>query len=58
MSAKGESVSPVLDEIRTDLSHQYYVGYYTTRRPGFHHVRVEIPGRDVKIRAKTGYIGE
>jgi len=56
--AKGEAVSPVLDEIRNDLGHQYYVGYYTSRRPGFHHIRVELPGRDVKIRAKTGYLGE
>ena len=55
--AKGEAVSPVLDQIRTDLAHQYYLGYYTSRRPGSHRIRVEIPGRDVKIRAKSGYVG-
>ena len=56
--AKGEAVSPVLDQIRTDLAHQYYLGYYTSRRPGSHRIRVEIPGHDVTIRAKSGYIGE
>jgi VWFA-related protein len=53
--AKGDAVSPVLDQILTDLARQYYLGYYASRQPGFHRIRVEIPGRDVKIRAKTGY---
>jgi len=56
--AKGEAVSPVLDQIRTDLAHQYYLGYYISRRLGSHHIRVEIPGRDLRIRAKTGYVSE
>jgi VWFA-related protein len=54
--AKAEPVSPVLDQIRTELSHQYYLGYYAARRPGLHHIRVEIPGREVRIRSKTGYM--
>jgi Ca-activated chloride channel family protein len=53
--SKQQSVSPVLDQIRTELSQQYYLGYYAPRREGFHKLRVEIPGRDVRIRAKTGY---
>jgi Ca-activated chloride channel homolog len=56
--AKGDAVAPVLDQIRTDLAHQYYLGYYVSRRPGLHHIRVEIPGHDVTIRSKSGYIGE
>jgi len=56
--AKGDAIAPVLDQIRTDLAHQYYLGYYISRRPGTHHIRVEIPGRDLRIRAKTGYVSE
>lgn len=53
--SKQEAVSPVLDQIRTELSQQYYLGYYVPRRQGFHRLRVETPGRNLKIRAKTGY---
>jgi Ca-activated chloride channel family protein len=52
---KQDAVSPVLDQIRAELAHQYYLGYYVPRREGFHRLRVEIPGRNLKIRAKTGY---
>ena len=52
---KQEAISPVLEQIRTELSQQYYLGYYAPKRPGFHHLRVEVPGRNLKIRAKTGY---
>jgi VWFA-related protein len=52
---KQDAVAPVLDQIRTELSQQYYLGYYAPRREGSHHLRVEVPGRDLKIRAKTGY---
>jgi hypothetical protein len=54
---KEDSVSPVLDQIRTELSQQYYLGYYAPRREGFHRLRVEVPGRNLRIRAKTGYSG-
>jgi Ca-activated chloride channel homolog len=54
---KQEAIAPVLDQIRTELGQQYYIGYYVPRRAGFHRIRVEVPGRDVKIRAKTGYVG-
>jgi Ca-activated chloride channel homolog len=55
--AKPEPVSPILDQIRTELAHQYYLGYYASRKPGFHRIRIELPGRDVRIRSKTGYSG-
>ena len=54
---KQEAVSPVLDQVRAELAQQYYLGYYTLKREGFHRLRVEIPGRSLKIRAKTGYSG-
>jgi Ca-activated chloride channel homolog len=55
--AKQDAVLPVLDQIRTELSQQYYLGYYAPRREGFHELRVEILGRELKIRTKNGYIG-
>jgi VWFA-related protein len=54
---KREAVSPILEQIRTELAHQYYLGYYASKRPGFHRLRVEVPGRELRIRAKTGYSG-
>ncbi len=55
--AKGDSVSAVLEQIRTELAKQYYIGYYAPRHPGFHRIRVEVPGKSLKVRAKTGYRG-
>ena len=52
---KGDPVRPAMEEIRQELARQYYVAYYTTRKAGFHSIRVEVPGRDVRIRAKSGY---
>ncbi len=52
-----EAIPPVLEQIRAELSEQYYLGYYASRRPGFHRIRVEVPGRNFRIRAKTGYVG-
>ena len=54
---KQVAIAPVLEEIRTELGQQYYLGYYVPHRAGFHHIRVEVLGREVKIRAKTGYAG-
>ena len=55
---KQEAVSPVMEQIRRELSQQYYLAYYVAKRPGFHKLRVEVPSRpDLKIRAKTGYSG-
>ena len=47
----------MLEQIRAELAQQYYLGYYAPRREGFHRLRVEVPGRNVRIRAKTGYSG-
>ena len=55
--AKTDPIRPVIESIRTDLSRQYFLGYYAAVRPGFHRIRVEVPGHDVRIRAKTGYVG-
>ncbi|HTG75178.1 MAG TPA: VWA domain-containing protein [Terriglobia bacterium] len=52
---KSDRVPPAMETIRQELAKQYYIGYYTARKPGFHSIRVEAPGRDVKIRAKSGY---
>jgi len=52
---KSDSIRPAMEDIRQELSRQYYIGYYTTRKPGHHSIRVEAPGRDVRIRAKAGY---
>lgn len=53
--SKNDRVPPAMETIRQELARQYYLGYYASRRPGFHSIRVEAPGRDVRIRAKTGY---
>jgi VWFA-related protein len=52
---KDDPIRPAMDGIRQELARQYYIGYYTSRRPGYHAIRVEVPGRDVRVRAKTGY---
>jgi len=52
-----DPIRPAMESIRTDLARQYYLGYYAAVRPGYHHIRVEIPGRDVRIRSKPGYAG-
>ena len=54
---KQDAIAPVLEQVRTELEQQYYIGYYVPRRSGFHHIRVEVPNHDLKIRAKTGYTG-
>jgi len=55
--SKTESVPAALDSIRAELAKQYYLGYYVPRRPGTHQIRIEIPGRNVRIRAKSSYTG-
>ena len=53
---KQDAVSPIMDQIRKELSQQYYLGYYVSKRPGSHRLRVEVPSRPgLNIRAKTGY---
>ena len=52
---RSQPVPPAMESIWDELSRQYYLGYYTSPRPGFHSLRVEVPGRDVRIRAKRGF---
>jgi Ca-activated chloride channel family protein len=52
---RSQPVPPAMESIRQELSRQYYLGYYTSRKPGFHSLRVEVPGRAVRIRAKSGF---
>jgi VWFA-related protein len=54
---KSDPIRPAMDSIRSDLAKQYYLGYYVPPRPGNHRIRVELPGRDVRLRYKTGYLG-
>jgi len=53
---KGDAIDPIVRQIDAELQQQYYLGYYVQRRPGPHRIRVEVPARDLKIRAKTGYL--
>jgi Ca-activated chloride channel homolog len=53
---KNDPIRPAMENIRQELARQYYLGYYASRRPGFHSIRVEVPGRELKIRAKSGYL--
>ena len=55
--SKNDAIPSVLEDIRTELSQQYYLGYYASRKSGLHRIRVDVPGRDVKIRARTAYMG-
>src|SRR5204863_7704475 len=52
---RSDQIRPAMEKIRTDLAQQYYLGYYAPVRTGYHSIRVEIPGRDVRIHAKPGY---
>jgi len=55
---KAEAVTPYLDRIRTELSKQYYLGYYAPKRPGYHRIRVEVPSRkNIQIYTRPGYLG-
>jgi Ca-activated chloride channel family protein len=53
---KGDAIAPIVRQINAELQQQYYLGYYVQRRPGSHRIRVEVPSRDLKIRAKTAYV--
>ena len=52
---RDDPIRPAMDGIRQELARQYYIAYYTSRKPGYHAIRVEVPGRDVRVRAKAGY---
>lgn len=52
---KNDSIVAALDEIRAELSSQYFLGYYAMPKSGLHQIRVEVPERKVKVRARTRY---
>ncbi len=51
-----EAVAAALSGISRELRNQYYLGYHASAESGYHSIRVEIPGRDLKIRARDGYL--
>jgi Ca-activated chloride channel family protein len=54
---KADAVLPHLEKIRRELAQQYYVGYYISRTPGYHQIRVEIPGRkNLRVLTRSGYL--
>jgi VWFA-related protein len=55
-ATRNDSIADGLKQIRTELSRQYYLGYYVSPSAGLHRIRVEVPQRAVKVRAKTGYL--
>jgi Ca-activated chloride channel homolog len=56
---KGEAIGPYLERIRAELARQYYLGYYISKRPGYHRLRVEVPNRsNLKVHTRAGYLGQ
>ena len=53
---KDDAVADALSGIRRELRNQYYLGYHAPAESGYHSIRVEVPGRDLKIRARDGYL--
>ena len=54
--AEDQSVSDALEAIREELGYQYYLGYHASVDSGFHSIEVEVPGRNVTVRARAGYL--
>ena len=53
-----DSPRDALAAIREDLSHQYYLGYHASAERGYHSIRVDVPGADVTVRSREGYLVE
>ena len=53
---RDQPVAEALEQIRQELGHQYYLGYHASSEQGFHSIRVEVPERDVTVRARAGYL--
>ena len=51
-----EPVAGALRKINRELRNQYYLGYHASTDKGYHSIRVEVPGRNLKIRARDGYL--
>jgi len=52
----GDSPGEALRAIHDDLSQQYYLGYYSAAGAGAHSIRVEVPGANVTVRAREGFV--
>ena len=53
---RDEALAPALGGISRELRNQYYLGYHASAESGYHSIRVEVPGRRVRIRARDGYL--
>jgi VWFA-related protein len=51
-----DSPRNVLDAVRREMSYQYYLAYYSSPGPGYHSIRVAIPGTEFTARAREGYL--
>jgi Ca-activated chloride channel family protein len=57
-SDQESKLASIFQEIVEDLRHQYLLGYPApdnARNGELHHVRVEVPGRGLTVRARTSY---
>ena len=53
-----EDMLPAISRIAEELNSQYLLGYTSARGPdgGFHSIRVRVPGKDYRVRARNGYV--
>jgi len=49
---------PAISGIAEELNSQYLLGYTSARGPdgAFHSIRVRVPGKDYRVRARNGYV--
>ena len=53
-----EDMLPAISRIAQELNSQYLLGYTSARGPdgAFHSIRVRVPGKDYRVRARNGYV--
>jgi Ca-activated chloride channel family protein len=53
-----EDMLPAISRIAEELNSQYLLGYTSARGTdgGFHSIRVRVPGKDYRVRARNGYV--
>ena len=53
-----EDMTPAIARIAEELNSQYLLGYTSPRGAdgAFHSIRVRVPGRDYRVRARNGYV--
>lgn len=57
-ASSDDDVVVALMQIREEIRYQYYLGYHASSEPGYHAIRVEVPGRNVTVRTREGYLVE